>query len=124
MEKQTLLYHPNYSLPFELRTDASNVAISTILTQNNKLVGIYFKKLFESELKYSTVEKEFLAILRGLQKFRNIVLLSHVKIFSDSRNLTFTGKLTGPRVQKWKLLMEEYDYNILHVFGINNTKPD
>ncbi|ORD97006.1 RTL1 [Hepatospora eriocheir] len=59
IEKQTLLYHPNYSMPFELRTDASNVAISAILTQDNKLVGIYSKKLSESELKYSTVEKEF-----------------------------------------------------------------
>ncbi|ORD98876.1 hypothetical protein A0H76_1799 [Hepatospora eriocheir] len=59
IEKQTLLYHSNYSMPFELRTDASNVAISVILTQDNKLVGIYSKKLFEYELKYSTVEKEF-----------------------------------------------------------------
>lgn len=59
IEKQTLLYHPNYSMPFELRTDASNVAISAILTQDNKLAGIYSKKLSESELKYSTVEKEF-----------------------------------------------------------------
>ncbi|ORD99169.1 POL3 [Hepatospora eriocheir] len=124
IEKQTLLSYPDTNNAFELRTDASNVAISAILTQGNKLIGIFSKKLTHTELNYSVVEKEFLAILKGLQQFRNIILLSRVVVLTDSRNLTFAGNLSGPRIQKWRLLLEEYDYITKHVPGSINNGPD
>jgi hypothetical protein len=84
-----VIKHPNYTLPFDLWTDASEVGISAILTQKNNLVGIYSSKLIPSERNYTVCEKEMLAIIKGITHFKNIIYNSKINVKTDNRNNTF-----------------------------------
>ncbi|KRH92640.1 putative LTR retrotransposon, partial [Pseudoloma neurophilia] len=56
IEENLILSHSDYTRPFTLHTDASNIGIGGILTQDDKIIGIYSKKLNKSETNYTTVE--------------------------------------------------------------------
>ena len=67
MIQDPILQHPDFSSPFYVTTDASNMAVGGVLSQ--KKDGFDFPIAFASrclnsaEIKYSTIEKELLAIL-------------------------------------------------------------
>ena len=72
---EPILRCPNFSLPFVLQMDTSRRAIGAVLSQaggdgEEHPVAYYSRKLLPREEKYSTVEKECLAIiLMGIQTF-------------------------------------------------------
>ncbi|RVW67963.1 Transposon Ty3-G Gag-Pol polyprotein [Vitis vinifera] len=65
---------PNWQLPFELMCDASDFAIGAVLGQreDGKPYVIYYasKTLNEAQRNYTTTEKELLAVVFALDKFR------------------------------------------------------
>ena len=69
-----LLHVPDFSREFVLATDASNTAVSAVLQQRmeSELVPISYHSriLSPAEEKYSTYEKECLAVLFGVEKCR------------------------------------------------------
>jgi len=69
---------PNWSLPFEIMCDASDYAISAVLGQcEDKLPhAIYYasKTLLDTQVNYTTTEKELLAVVFALDKFRSYLL--------------------------------------------------
>ncbi|KAL5517792.1 hypothetical protein EMCRGX_G003411 [Ephydatia muelleri] len=76
---EPILRSPDFSLPFVLQTDASGRAIGAVLSQvggddEEHPVAYYSRKLLPREEKYSTVEKECLAIILGIQTFRVYLL--------------------------------------------------
>jgi len=62
-----ILRYPDFTKPFVLTTNASNVAMGAVVSQGNKNsdrpVSFASRTLSDSELNYSTVEKEMLAII-------------------------------------------------------------
>jgi len=61
-----MLVNPNFSQPFQLQTDASNVGVGAVLSQggdNDRPIAYFSQKLLNREKKYSTLEKECLAAL-------------------------------------------------------------
>ena len=66
----------DWSLPFELMCDASDYAVGAVLGQRvDKLPHvIYYTSctLNDAQLNYSTTEKELLAVVSALEKFRQI----------------------------------------------------
>ena len=62
IESQTILHYPDMNKPFTLHTDASETGLGGILSKEQKIVGIYSYKPRCSELNYSVVEREMLAI--------------------------------------------------------------
>jgi hypothetical protein len=63
---EPVLRLPNFELPFEVHTDASNKAIGDVLVQEGHLIAYKSRKLKEAEQKYSAHEKEMLAIIHCL----------------------------------------------------------
>ena len=57
----------NEDVPFVVETDASNVALSATLNQNNKPVAFFSRSLNKSEVKQSSVEKEAAAIVEAFE---------------------------------------------------------
>jgi hypothetical protein len=124
IETKTLLHHPDFEKPFDLFTDASNVGIGAVLTQNKKIIGYYSKKLTKSENNYSIVEKECFAAIKGLLHFKTIIYNAHITIHTDSMDIIFAKELGNNRYQRWKIILEEYDYEIKHTKGDENKCAD
>ncbi|CAL8152356.1 unnamed protein product [Prunus armeniaca] len=95
---------PNWSLPFELMCDASDYAIGVVLgQQKEKLLHVIHyasRTLNDAQLNYSTTEKELLAIIFALEKFRFYLGGSKVIMYSDHATLKYlmTKKDAKPRL--------------------------
>ncbi|KAG0425545.1 Transposon Tf2-9 polyprotein, partial [Dictyocoela muelleri] len=91
--------------------------------QDNKLVGLFSKKYNTQENNYSVVEKEVLAIIKAINHLKPLIYNAPITIMTDNKNITFDGDLSR-RINRWKLILEEYDYEIMHISGRNNTEAD
>ena len=98
--------------------DASDYDVGTILGQREgKLPHVIYyasKTLMDAQVNYTTMEKEFLAIVFTLEKFRSYLLGSKVIIYSDHAALQhlLAKKETKPRLIQWRLLLQEFDIEI------------
>ncbi|XP_071904284.1 uncharacterized protein [Coffea arabica] len=78
---------PDWSLPFEILCDASDHVVGAVLGQRMGKTAhvIYYasRALNGAQLNYSTTEKEILAVIFALEKFRSYLLGAKVIVFSD-----------------------------------------
>ena len=67
---------PNFSKPFVLECDALGSGIGAVLVQDHHSIAFESRKLRDNELLYSTYDKEMLAIMHALAKFRQYLVES------------------------------------------------
>ncbi|KAL7295102.1 hypothetical protein TKK_0011570 [Trichogramma kaykai] len=79
-----------------------------------------------AERNYSVTERECLAVLWAVQKFRPYVEGYHFKVISDHSSLKWLHNLKNPtgRLARWALELQQYDYEILHRKGSQNVVAD
>lgn len=123
IKKGTLLHFPKTGSPYELFTDASEKALGAVLIQDKKIIGFYSYRLNGSEVNYTVVEKETLAILKSLSFFKNIIFNERITCFTDNSNLLSETEITK-RINRWKILLAEYDIEIKHTSGAANGAAD
>ncbi|RVW72352.1 Retrovirus-related Pol polyprotein from transposon 17.6 [Vitis vinifera] len=91
---------PNWKLPFEVMCDASDLAMGAVLGQreDGKPYVIYYasKTLNEAQRNYTTTEKELLAVVFALDKFRAYLVGSSIVVFTDHSAL----KIQSPNPDK------------------------
>ena len=89
---------------------------------------IYYanKTLDSAQSNYKTTEKEFLAIVFALEKFRSYIVRSPVTIFTDHAALKYllSKKDTKPRLTRWILLCQEFNLTIKDKKGVENVLVD
>ncbi|CAN6547374.1 unnamed protein product [Malus baccata var. baccata] len=125
-----IIVPPDWSLPFELMCDASNYALGAVLGQrkDKRPHAIYYasRTLNDAQLNYSTTEKELLAVVFALDKFRSYLLGTKVIIYTDHVALKylFTKKEAKPRLIRWMLLLQEFDIEIWDKKGSENVVAD
>ncbi|MGL4848965.1 MAG: RNase H-like domain-containing protein, partial [Clostridium sp.] len=124
VKQQITLHHPDITKEFILSTDASDEGMGAVLTQEGKIVGIYSYKFKKAELNYTVTEKELLAIIKALQHFKTMLMGSIIKVKTDHRNLLYISKCDSNRAQRWKILLDEYNVNLEHISGKDNTGAD
>ena len=123
MAKETLLHYPDFNKPFEIHTDASHYQIGAVITQDNKPVAFYTRKLRDGQHNYTTTERELLAIVETLKEFRTILLGQQIKIYTDHKNLTFS-QFNTERVMRWRMVLEEYGPELIYIKGPDNIVAD
>lgn len=125
-----IMQPPKWSLPFEIMCDASDYAVGAVLGQRVDKVpyAIYYasKTLHDAQLNYTTTEKELLAVVFALDKFRSYLLGSKVVVFTDHAALRhlLTKKETKPRLIRWILLLQEFHLEIRDTKGSENVVAD
>ena len=106
-----IIQPPDWSLPFEIMCDASDYAVGVVLgqTKDKKHHAIAYasKTLTGPQLNYATTEKELLAIVFAIDKFRSYLVGAKVIVYTDHTALKYllTKKDAKPRLIRWILLL-------------------
>jgi hypothetical protein len=105
-----ILRGPNWTLPFHISIDASDIAIGGVLGQkeDQQSYAIYFirKNLSLAELNYTVTEKEFLAVVHAINKFHHYITGYEVFVHTGHSTIRFlmNKPITNGRVTTWLLL--------------------
>ncbi len=85
--KDVVLPYPDYSKVFEIYTDASSKQLGAVITQDNRPIAFFSRKLSDTQRKYSVTKIELLAIVETLKEFKGILWGQQIKVFTDHANL-------------------------------------
>ena len=125
------LVHPDENKDWIINTDASGKAIASVLMQDNgkggmNIISTTSRVLKPVEQRYTTCEKELLAIVDALQKFKVHIYGRKVILNTDNRALTFLNKciVTSNRVARWMIDIQQVDLEIKHIKGVDNHLAD
>jgi hypothetical protein len=125
-----VIQSPDWDLPFELMCDASDYAVGAVLGQrkDNKPSVVYYasKTLNDAQRNYTTTEKEMLAVVFALDKFRPYLLGTQTTVFTDHAALKYllSKKETKQRLIRWVLLLQEFDLLFKDKKGVENVVAD
>ena len=129
--RSPILSSPDFLRPFILQTDASDRGAGAVLSQigedgEEHPVGYYSRKFQPREERYSTVEKECLAIKLAISAFRVYLLGRKFMIQTDHRSLEWLDRLkeSNPRLCRWSLSLQPYQYEVVHRSGKMNMNAD
>ncbi len=115
MAKETVLAYPDFLKPFEIYTDASSTQLGALITQDNRPIAFFSRKLSKTQQKYSVTEIELLAIVETLKEFEEMLCGQDIKVYTDPKNLTRDALgLTSDRVYHWWLFLKEYAPKIIY----------
>lgn len=114
-----------------MQCDASNSGIGALLFQEDdnreeRPVYQYSAKLTSAEKNYSVTERECLAVVKAIKKFRPYIEGYTFNIITDHSSLKWlmsTKDLSG-RLARWSLKLQPYSFHILHRKGKDNVVAD
>ena len=126
-----ILASPNFEKKFILTTDASNLAIGAVLSQEDendveRPICFLSRKLNEHELNYATTHKECLAVVWSIDELRHYLQGHKFLIRTDHLALKYlmTTKDLQGRLARWALKIMEYDFDIDYIKGKDNKVAD
>ena len=118
------------SIPFEVETDASDVALAATLNQKGRPVAFFSRTLQGSELKHASVEKEAQAIIESVRHWRHFLTGRHFTLITDQQSVSYMfdkchkGKIKNDKIMRWKLELACYSFDIVYRPGKENIPPD
>lgn len=125
-----VLASPDFSKPFSIQTDASEVGLGAVLCQNHlgyeRPIAYASRTLNRQERNYSVTERECMAVLFGVEKFRGYVEGTSFSIITDHASLRWLYKLKDPvgRLARWCVRLSQFSFDIVHRKGTQHIVPD
>ncbi|GFV79180.1 retrovirus-related Pol polyprotein from transposon 17.6 [Trichonephila clavipes] len=125
-----ILKQADFFKPFLIRTDASNYALGAVLLQEKDKevhpVEFASRLLTPAERNYSTTEREALAVVWALNKFRGYIDGASITVASDHQPLRWLLKLKSPtgRLAHWALQLQSFNLNMEYIPGKSNVVAD
>lgn len=125
-----VLRYPDFQKPFTLTTDASDVGLGAVLTQqeNGKehVVAYASRSLTKVEKRYSVTERECLALVWATRRFRVYLQGRHFLLRTDHNPLVHLRQSKDPRgkLARWILELEALDYELKYQPGVSLPHAD
>jgi hypothetical protein len=120
--EQPILVLPNFGKIFQVRCDASGLAIGAVLSQDSRLVAYFSEKLNETKTNYSTYDEEFYAVIQALKKWRHYLIPKEFVLYNDNQALQFITRQEklNQRHAKWVEFMKFLIFVIKNIVGTAN----
>lgn len=125
-----VLASPDFSRPFVIQTDASNYGLGTVFTQgegdNEHAIAYVSRTLNKAERNYSVTERECLAVVFAIEKFRPYVEGTHFSVITDHFSLLWLMPMKDPngKLARWAVKLQQFDFSLIHRPGTANVVPD
>ena len=106
--------------------DASPVGIGAILTQNNRVISYASRSLTPAEQRYSQTDREFLAVVYGVEHFHLYLYGSEFTVITDHKPLlgiVNSQKPTTARMERWRLRLMPYQMTLQYKPGRDDLNP-
>ncbi|GFU72562.1 transposon Tf2-9 polyprotein [Trichonephila clavipes] len=116
--------------PYIIRTDASNYALGAVLLQgegsDEHPIEYASRLLTPAERNYSTTEREALAVVWALKKFRGYIEGTEITVASDHQPLKWLLNLKSPtgRLARWALEIQSFNLKVQYIPGKANVVAD
>ena len=120
----------DFTQPFVLVTDASDVAMGAVLMQNHggiqRIVATGSKTFSETEQRWSATEREGFAIVYFVEKFEYFLRGKPFVLLTDHKALTAMDRtfLANKKLQRWQDRLSEYDFVVQYIPGQDNVIAD
>ena len=132
LTKALIVRYPDFSKPFFLYTDASTIGVGAVLAQKDRkqeyVIAYASRTLNPAERNYGITELECLAIIWAVKYFRHYLYGSRFTIITDHMALKWllnsTAENANRRLERWKISLSEYEYDILYRKGSNHSNAD
>jgi hypothetical protein len=132
LQHTSALYYPNYEAEWFLRTDASEYGMGAVLLQKIMIEGeevlqpIAFvsHKFSEQATRWSTIEQEAFEIFYAVQKLSYYLMGKEFIIETDHNNLLWMEASTAPKIIRWRIYLQSFQFKIKHIAGKRNLVAD
>ena len=123
------VHFPDYSLPWLVRGDASDVgcfcALIQIQTVDGKayeqIIGMYSHKWSAAARKWQPIQKEGYIIFAGIKFFSYFLRGKFFVLETDHRNLLWMERNPAPMIQRWVIELQAFCFLLRHIAG-NSVK--
>ena len=115
-----------FSKSFALETDAFGKGIGAVLLQEGKPIAFMSQKLSERAQAKSVYERELMAIVLAIQRWRHYLLGQRFTVYTDQKSLKFLldQRIGGEEQQKWVTKLLEYKFEIKYKARSDNRVAD
>ena len=128
----SLLAYPKPDAPTSLMTDASDTAVGAVLQQHVngtwQPISFFSRKLSPAETRYSTFDRELLAVYLSIKHFRHLLEGRPFHVLTDHKPITFTLNTRtdrhSPRQARHLDYIAQFTSTIRHVSGVDNVVAD
>ena len=125
-----ILAYPEPGKPYILDTDASDLSVGSVLSQNqdgNERVIAYFSQtLTKTEIDYCVTRKELLAVIKSLRKFHSYLYGQEILLRTDNSAVSWVRSLQAPsgQVARWLQELGTYNLTVTHRPGTQHRNAD
>lgn len=125
-----VLCSPDFSKTFTIQCDASDTGLGGVLTQDidggERVIAYCSRSLSRAERNYTVTERELLALLFSLEKFRMYVEGTRFRVITDHYSLLWLNNLKDPsgRLARWAVKLRQHSFELIHRKGASHKVPD
>ena len=122
----TPLAIPQSGVTFVLTTDASKFAIGSVIKQKGRPLAYYSRTLTDTEKRYSTFDREFLAIYLSVKHFKYMLDGSPIIFYTDHKPLisVMNIKESSNRQWRWINFLQQFNIVFRQIRGEENVMAD